>query len=799
MKKNLQRQPSPETGRADNQFRPGTPAARSPFSEYWAAGWIIAVAVCWFFYHPAAPGGSRPSLIQSGLLTEPAVLLRALVPLAGTGLITLFLWLACSKEKQWSLVLSPGRICLLTVLGSLAIFNLFAFLPGLYNPAGSFAGLIPLPHFLQANGHFLFHLLRLAAWLAVWLATAHAAGSLVTAPFRIQPEGSLAQFLFHTGLGLWLISVLIFVLAALGWYTWWTLAAVALTVLLIRRRQTAGLIRQCRESRWMVQVRFTDPRCLFFLLLATLVALNLADIVRPIPIGWDDLDKYLNKSRLVAARGELVPGLFMFPVELLQSASFTFLEPAELALAQAWASGILSALLIYAFGRRFWKSSTGLAAAAVWYAMPMVGHLAAVDVKTDLTLFFIAGLALWAFFEWSETPGRTGWLCLSGMLAGIAWTFKITTVFLLAGLAAGFLYQWQRRSMPWRHTGKTILAASALALLPFLPWLGYNLASRGWQMPSSFEDWTTSRNNGGLVADDDLWRRLEIDPAKIVNTVWQEEVERYTGSQSGWWRYFRLPWDLTMNTFVNGNYVVIGFLFLALVPLYFLLETWRALTPATKLLAVFAGACWAAWLAGGRGIPWYGLAGFLPLALLCALLLDSPGNRRWFRRTLAAVTAVALAALFLLHSSRGGRPESIGYAAGLLDTDGYTDALFPRYREIAGIIAGHPPSAGKPARVYRIGTMLPYFIKDNDRRLFDDSYLDFFWNLQRGQNDATIMDRFRKLGFSYVIFDLNILKADGDHPQTLHRKAVRFMDFAHRNLKPIVFHRDTALVFFSLE
>jgi hypothetical protein len=43
----------------------------------------------------------------------------------------------------------------------------------------------------------------------------------------------------------------------------------------------------------------------FFFVLTFLVAVNFINIVRPMPIGWDDLGVYMNNPKIIAENGSL--------------------------------------------------------------------------------------------------------------------------------------------------------------------------------------------------------------------------------------------------------------------------------------------------------------------------------------------------------------------------------------------------------------------------------------------------------------------------------------------------------------
>ncbi len=87
---------------------------------------------------------------------------------------------------------------------------------------------------------------------------------------------------------------------------------------------------------------------------------------------------------------------------------------------------------------------------------------------------------------------------------------------------------------------------------------------------------------------------------------------------------------------VNDLYIIIGFLFLAFIPIWlFWLRDYKKLSLVTKSLIIFSVVYWIVWAIYGEGIPWYGIVGFLPLSLAVAILPDKVKKPRWLSCFLA--------------------------------------------------------------------------------------------------------------------------------------------------------------------
>jgi hypothetical protein len=189
----------------------------------------------------------------------------------------------------------------------------------------------------------------------------------------------------------------------------------------------------------------------FFFVLTFLVAVNFINIVRPMPIGWDDLGVYMNNPKIIAENGSL-RGLGIMAGQSFTAIGFLF-HSAPQAFFLNQVGGILSLIFIILSVRRLLSAETvkrhfihvPLLAATAFYAMPMIVFQQAKDMKLDPTLFAITVAAIFLLFEGirrMESYGKDAWklFAVSGFVAGIAFAVKFTTLMLFLGAAAGIFY-----------------------------------------------------------------------------------------------------------------------------------------------------------------------------------------------------------------------------------------------------------------------------------------------------------------------------------------------------------------------
>jgi hypothetical protein len=175
-------------------------------------------------------------------------------------------------------------------------------------------------------------------------------------------------------------------------------------------------------------------------LLVTYLALNFLNVVRPFPIGWDDLGSYLNRPRLLASYGGFISSMSQFQWEYLTSLGFLIFGydswyGSTFAMQINWAAGLLAVLSIYSFARVYLGKGKGLVATMLYYFLPMTGHFSFADMKIDNASFFVSVLAvlatLAALTEADDgtrpSPSRRT-LLVAGLLGGFAFAIKPTAV-----------------------------------------------------------------------------------------------------------------------------------------------------------------------------------------------------------------------------------------------------------------------------------------------------------------------------------------------------------------------------------
>ncbi|MBI3332315.1 glycosyltransferase family 39 protein [Candidatus Peregrinibacteria bacterium] len=290
---------------------------------------------------------------------------------------------------------------------------------------------------------------------------------------RIKPKRLLHETLFSAALGacgwialLWLAAVLYIYVAALGW-------ALIVGIPVLLWRHSRHWVQQFFRASWTVEVRWYDLSILLAWLLVSYFALNFLHVVRPFPIGWDDLGSYLNRPRLMVSYGHFVFSMAPFQWEYLTSLGFLLFGydsffGATASMMVNFTAGVLAVATVFTFTNTFLGRKTGLLSALLYYALPLVGHFSYADMKIDNAVFTMGSLALFTAFlalfptadEETHVPSNK-WFLLTGVFAGFALAIKPTSAMVI--LAAGALLVGG--SLHWSaFVGAVLLGFLALSL-----------------------------------------------------------------------------------------------------------------------------------------------------------------------------------------------------------------------------------------------------------------------------------------------------------------------------------------------
>lgn len=208
--------------------------------------------------------------------------------------------------------------------------------------------------------------------------------------------------------------------------------------------QSIKWLKAAWEQKFDVDFSFKNWHLYLAWLLVTYIALNFFNVVRPFPIGWDDLGSYLNRPRLLASYGSFIPSMGQFQWEYITSLGFLLFgydswTGSTLAMEINWSAGLIAVLSVYLIGRLYFGKKGGVISAMMYYFLPMTGHFSFADMKIDNASFFTTALGVLALMsylfppstvteEGDDTHPDRKLLIVAGLLAGFSFAIKPTAI-----------------------------------------------------------------------------------------------------------------------------------------------------------------------------------------------------------------------------------------------------------------------------------------------------------------------------------------------------------------------------------
>ncbi len=286
------------------------------------------------------------------------------------------------------------------------------------------------------------------------------------------PDFSGFRTSFQSVFSLWVwLSIFLFLLsivAVLNLYTVWSVLAIIWVFCVV------GYESILKYISWFFSARFSfenhdvsregfipsiRPYLLstefLFILVTWIISVNCINIVRPFPIGWDDLWVYMNYPKLIASHWWNLALGTMYEWQLYTGIGFLF-KSQNFAFFLNSFSAILSFFALYLWIKSFSpqdkKTTLNLPflSATIFTALPMVIFQMSKDMKLDIGLFALSFIALIGFYivftrytELSKKQRNTI-ILLWGCILWVTFSIKITSLLLISGIIALIFYHFFR-------------------------------------------------------------------------------------------------------------------------------------------------------------------------------------------------------------------------------------------------------------------------------------------------------------------------------------------------------------------
>lgn len=654
----------------------------------------------------------------------------------------------------------------------------------------------------------------------------------------LDSKDDLTQLLISFAFGLMPLIFLLFLMALLKIFIFKYVLILFALILIFSIKEMRFWIQKFFSPSIEIKTNFFSPFILLFLLILIFIAHNFLELIRPLPIGFDDLTSYQNNAKLMAESGSLISGVRSYYVELFSGLGIVLFKRVEISLLLTFTGGLVALMAFYQVIKTYFvfrgfearkAANLAMLGSAIFYTLPMTVFQSSKDMKVDLIAFFFALMALLCFLWWKEKFVNSkkfnfNLLYISAFMVGFAVAIKYTNVLFLVILVLYLgLTLYQKKVEIKKYL--IIIYFLIVALIPTAP-----MAIRNIIQTKSFNQVDISYGrpvNETFVIDPAFKEDSSIEPnfqkyMSTKSTGGREEVGRYIGYDKAWKKYLLLPIRVTQNHFITGTYIDISFLFLAFVPLFFLFCIFRKKEKGKKLIfemAILTLTYWLLWAYVASGIIWYGLSGFIFLMILLLETLDFTKN--YFNRFLYLFIMIVivfwlasttiLRTTFLMEYSLAIDPIGLQYARGEIDKKKYADGKFQPYLGIVDQInqdieknksAFVNEKKDNPPKIYRIGTMYKYMIKDNDRTVLDDQLLDVFAYAYQDKDDQKMMERFINSGIKYLIIDRNLMNLDSTPEKSLVAKGNLFLNFLKNNnsrFELLTSPEDTRMMIFRIK
>ena len=245
-------------------------------------------------------------------------------------------------------------------------------------------------------------------------------------------------FFLLGGIGVWFFSFLFFIACfwVLWFYNLWVLFAILIWFSYFARRELLDIIISFVDTKYSFEVKEGSYFHLLsveflFLIAAFLLSVNLISIVRPFPIGWDDLGIYMNNPHLFADAKSLVAFWGMYAWQtftwiwyLFGSATQAFFFNVVWSFLSFFVLTYIVSDLLRSVKKTF--INIPLLVGTLFISLPMIVFQQAKDMKLDSGLFFVSIIVVYLLYKvyilfWDTQ--KNDWECIESKKEEV----KITT------------------------------------------------------------------------------------------------------------------------------------------------------------------------------------------------------------------------------------------------------------------------------------------------------------------------------------------------------------------------------------
>lgn len=250
-------------------------------------------------------------------------------------------------------------------------------------------------------------------------------------------------------LGMAIITLFLFLLAALGFLINWLVIGGAILLVLWQRKAFLDFI---KYIFWRPILENTTTWGFPLLALVSIfISLNLVGAIKVFPLGFDGAILYQNTSKLLWESQALLKGGQAYNWSLFTSIGPLLFGKMSYSIFLSHAACILCAWALYHLSRIFLSTKYAWLAIAIFFTLPAINFHSFVDEKVDLAFLFISLSILILLVKYGQhiafNYGQSNkeslyFMSLLGFLTAYAMGVKYTAVFLVISLLCIFTYHW---------------------------------------------------------------------------------------------------------------------------------------------------------------------------------------------------------------------------------------------------------------------------------------------------------------------------------------------------------------------
>ncbi|MDD3793683.1 MAG: hypothetical protein PHI37_02640 [Candidatus Gracilibacteria bacterium] len=245
---------------------------------------------------------------------------------------------------------------------------------------------------------------------------------------------------------------IIVIFGILGFYNLVVVFLVLALFLVLSYKELFKIFKDVTEVRYEFDIKKGSYLNLlsveFFTIFSFLVlGVGLISIVRPFPIGWDDLGVYMNYPHLMAEAGNLLSLGAMYSWQTFTGIGYMFGSPVFAFFLNISGLFLTYIVLLVVFSNLIKSVShkkdtiinIPVILSSIFISLPMVGFQTTKDLKVDEGLFFISVVLLFFLYKYflllkNEKHISIYYLFIIGIIAGFAFSIKFTALLLIVAI-----------------------------------------------------------------------------------------------------------------------------------------------------------------------------------------------------------------------------------------------------------------------------------------------------------------------------------------------------------------------------